>query len=71
MVIELKVVKVMADIVYRVAEKSVDDASAQYEYQPEIPEKLKHRDSCKQSQVHLLMGYKITICMVKMAKKCQ
>lgn len=47
MVIKLKVVKVMADIVYRVAEKSVDDASAWYEYQPEIPEKLKHRDSCK------------------------
>ena len=49
MVIELKVVKVMADIVYRMAEKSVDEASAWYEYQPEIPEKLKHRDSCKQS----------------------
>lgn len=71
MVIKLKVVKMMADIVYRMAEKSVDEASAWYEYQPEVPEKLKQRNSCKQSQAHLLMGYRITICMVKMAKKCQ
>ena len=41
--IKLKIAKVMADIVYRVAEKSVDDASAWYEYQPEIPEKLKQK----------------------------
>ena len=47
--VQLKVVKMMADIVYRMAEKSVDDASAWYEYQPEIPEKLKQRNSCKQS----------------------
>ena len=37
----------MADIVYRMAEKSVDEASAWYEYQPEVPEKLKKRNSCK------------------------
>lgn len=49
MVIKLKVVKMMADIVYRMAEKSVDEASAWYEYQPEVPEKLKQRNSCKQS----------------------
>ncbi len=49
MVIQLKVVKMMADIVYRMAEKSVDEASAWYEYQPEVPEKLKQRNSCKQS----------------------
>ena len=47
MVIKLKVVKMMADIVYRMAEKS--EASAWYEYQPEVPEKLKQRNSCKQS----------------------
>ena len=41
------VVKMMADIVYRMAEKSVDEASAWYEYQPEVPEKLKKRNSCK------------------------
>ena len=49
MVIKLKVAKMMADIVYRMAEKSVDEASAWYEYQPEVPEKLKQRNSCKQS----------------------
>ena len=49
MVIKLKVVKMMADIVYRMAEKSVDEASAWYEYQPEVPEKIKLRTSCKQS----------------------
>jgi len=47
--VQLKVVKMMADIVYRMAEKSVDEASAWYEYQPEVPEKLKQRNSCKQS----------------------
>ena len=36
--IKLKVAKMMADIVYRMAEKSVDEASAWYEYQPEVPE---------------------------------
>ena len=41
------VAKMMADIVYRMAEKSVDEASAWYEYQPEVPEKLKKRNSCK------------------------
>ena len=45
--IKLKVAKMMADIVYRMAEKSVDEASAWYEYQPEVPEKLKKRNSCK------------------------
>ena len=45
--IKLKVAKMMADIVYRMAEKSVDEASAWYEYQPEVPEKLKKRKSCK------------------------
>ena len=49
MVIKLKVVKMMTDIVYRMAEKSVDEASACYEYQPEVPEKLKQGNSCKQS----------------------
>ena len=39
----------VSDIVYRMAEKSVDEASAWYEYQPEVPEKLKQRNSCKQS----------------------
>ena len=47
-VIKLKVAKMMADIVYRMAEKSVDEASAWYEYQPEVPEKIKKkRNSCK------------------------
>ena len=45
--IKLKVAKMMADIVYRMAEKSVDEASAWYEDQPEVPEKLKKRNSCK------------------------
>ena len=45
--IKLKVAKMMADIVYRMAEKSVDEASAWSESHPEVPEKLQKRNSCK------------------------
>ena len=47
MVIKLKVVKMMADIVYRMAEKSVDEASAWYEYQPEVPPYLIFKVQCR------------------------